>query len=146
MFESWLVVGKVDRGIARAEFLHTCTLQPQVWEDCPPVTSTRLGEKYVSSSVWANELLLFLPRNKLFGVCSFILVVEMCERLCYYTLQGGWESYLRLGRRLQGEYYLPEVNWKRCDLQRTGALNIFKSLFWNCKVFQVHNCLSLNVH
>ena len=26
--------------------------------------------------------------NKLFTVCSFILVVEMCERLCYYTLQG----------------------------------------------------------
>lgn len=33
-------------------------------------------------------------RNKLFGVCSFILVVEMCERLCYYTLQGSQRNYL----------------------------------------------------
>lgn len=33
-------------------------------------------------------------RNKLFGVCSFILVVEMCERLCYYTLQGSQRNFL----------------------------------------------------
>ncbi|CAK9067731.1 unnamed protein product [Durusdinium trenchii] len=33
-------------------------------------------------------------RNKLLSVCSFILVVEMCERLCYYTLQGSQRNYL----------------------------------------------------
>lgn len=32
--------------------------------------------------------------NKLFTVCSFILVVEMCERLCYYTLQGSQRNFL----------------------------------------------------
>ena len=35
-----------------------------------------------------------LRTNKLFTVCSFILVVEMCERLCYYTLQGRIEKGL----------------------------------------------------
>eukprot|EP00931_Biecheleriopsis_adriatica_P124097 TRINITY_DN99193_c0_g1_i1.p1 TRINITY_DN99193_c0_g1~~TRINITY_DN99193_c0_g1_i1.p1 ORF type:complete len:632 (-),score=93.29 TRINITY_DN99193_c0_g1_i1:28-1923(-) len=33
-------------------------------------------------------------RNKLFGVCAFILVVEMCERLCYYTLGGSQRNFL----------------------------------------------------
>jgi len=32
--------------------------------------------------------------NKLFTVCIFILVVEMCERLCYYTINGTFRNYL----------------------------------------------------
>uniref|UniRef100_A0A7S1FCP5 Uncharacterized protein n=1 Tax=Noctiluca scintillans TaxID=2966 RepID=A0A7S1FCP5_NOCSC len=33
-------------------------------------------------------------RNKLFTVCGFILVVEMCERLCYYTINGTFRNFL----------------------------------------------------
>merc|ERR1719353_396556 len=32
--------------------------------------------------------------NKLWTVCIFILVVEMCERLCYYTLAGSMRNFL----------------------------------------------------
>jgi len=33
-------------------------------------------------------------KNKLLTVCIFILVVEMCERLCYYTINGTFRNYL----------------------------------------------------
>lgn len=33
-------------------------------------------------------------RNKLFGVCMFILIVEMTERLCYYTIYPVFPQYL----------------------------------------------------
>jgi len=32
--------------------------------------------------------------KKLFTVCVFILVVELCERLCYYTVQGSSRNFL----------------------------------------------------
>eukprot|EP00930_Biecheleria_cincta_P019315 TRINITY_DN14772_c0_g1_i1.p1 TRINITY_DN14772_c0_g1~~TRINITY_DN14772_c0_g1_i1.p1 ORF type:complete len:500 (-),score=73.12 TRINITY_DN14772_c0_g1_i1:136-1590(-) len=32
--------------------------------------------------------------NKMLTVCSFILAVEMCERLCYYTLGGSQRNFL----------------------------------------------------
>lgn len=34
-------------------------------------------------------------------VCIFILVVEMCERLCYYTLQGSQRNFLEAAAGLQ---------------------------------------------
>jgi len=33
--------------------------------------------------------------NKLFSVCMYILIVEACERLCYYTIYGGQVYFLR---------------------------------------------------
>lgn len=32
--------------------------------------------------------------NRLWHVCIFILVVELCERLCYYTIQGSQRNFL----------------------------------------------------
>jgi dipeptide/tripeptide permease len=32
--------------------------------------------------------------NKLWGVCMFILIVEMCERFCFYTLYNTYPQYL----------------------------------------------------
>lgn len=34
--------------------------------------------------------------NKLWSICSFILVVEACERLCYYSIGGTMRNYLTL--------------------------------------------------
>eukprot|EP00123_Amoebidium_parasiticum_P007210 comp17963_c0_seq1/m.18314 comp17963_c0_seq1/g.18314 ORF comp17963_c0_seq1/g.18314 comp17963_c0_seq1/m.18314 type:complete len:582 (-) comp17963_c0_seq1:627-2372(-) len=36
-----------------------------------------------------------MARNKLFTVCLFILVVEMCERLSYYSFAGSQRNYLQ---------------------------------------------------
>lgn len=33
--------------------------------------------------------------NKLWGVCMFILVVEACERLCFYTLQASMRPFIQ---------------------------------------------------
>lgn len=35
-----------------------------------------------------------MAKNKLFSVCMYILVVEMCERLCYYTIFNSQVNYL----------------------------------------------------
>ena len=32
--------------------------------------------------------------NKLWGVCMYILIVEMCERFCFYTLYNIYPQYL----------------------------------------------------
>lgn len=53
--------------------------------------------------------------NKLFTVCIFILVVEMCERLCYYTLGGSQRNFL--------ESVGPLRDGKRM-LQASGAVSI----------------------
>jgi len=34
--------------------------------------------------------------SKLWGVCMFILIVEMCERFCFYTLYNTYPQYLNL--------------------------------------------------
>lgn len=61
--------------------------------DCDPLLSSFLVE-----SCGLDRFIASFGRrpkgNKLFGVCSFILVVEMCERLCYYTLQGSQRNFL----------------------------------------------------
>lgn len=35
-------------------------------------------------------------KSKLWTVCVFILVVELCERLCYYTFAGSQRNFLML--------------------------------------------------
>lgn len=42
----------------------------------------------------ASSSTRMVGKNKLFSVCIFILVVEMCEQFCYYTLQGSQRNFL----------------------------------------------------
>ena len=95
LFSTWLKLAKW-KGELQEQNLSTFVRCNLKFERIAPcffwVASTQLDWKYVlfgstNYLLWAFCFLL-VSRNKLFGVCSFILVVEMCERLCYYTLQG----------------------------------------------------------
>eukprot|EP00124_Ichthyophonus_hoferi_P001542 Ihof_evm1s83 gene=Ihof_evmTU1s83 len=51
---------------------------------------------YSSSGNWAKRKLNRMSTSKLWTVCIFILVVEMCERLTYYTFAGSQRNHLQI--------------------------------------------------
>eukprot|EP00929_Paragymnodinium_shiwhaense_P061434 TRINITY_DN30681_c0_g1_i1.p1 TRINITY_DN30681_c0_g1~~TRINITY_DN30681_c0_g1_i1.p1 ORF type:complete len:699 (-),score=92.78 TRINITY_DN30681_c0_g1_i1:80-2176(-) len=58
--------------------------------------SRRDGPQLAQQFLPENGDVIPRRKNKLFSVCLFILVVEMCERLCYYTVQGSQRNFLEI--------------------------------------------------
>jgi len=69
--------------------------------------------------------------NKLYSVCMYILVVEMCERLCYYTIFNTMVNYLEDA----GCQYTAEKSYCRQASPSFALRSSFRMLAYVCPVF-----------